>query len=71
MSHEENPEHDVQFEGGDEEEFINPEDVEYVDEEEEGGDMPMDEDDEDEEDGEMREPPEDNSLGHSGELSVE
>ena len=70
MSHEENPEHDAQFEGGDEEEFINPEDVEYVEDEEEGGDVPMDED-EDDEDGEMREPPEDNSLGHSGGLSVE
>lgn len=55
------------FEGEHDQEYINPEDVEYVEDEEEGGDVPMDEGEDDEEDdGEMREPPEDNSLGHSG-----
>ncbi|KAJ9113689.1 hypothetical protein QFC22_005998 [Naganishia vaughanmartiniae] len=43
-------------------EYINPDDVEYVEDEEEGGDVPMDEDDSDDEE---RPPPEDNSLGHS------
>ncbi|KAJ9095390.1 hypothetical protein QFC20_006672 [Naganishia adeliensis] len=61
-AHEENIQD--QFEGENDEEYINPEDVEYVEDEEEGGDVPMDEDDEDD-DEEAREPPEDNSLGHS------
>ncbi|KAJ9105568.1 hypothetical protein QFC19_003550 [Naganishia cerealis] len=60
-----------QYHEEEEDEFINPDDVEYVEDEEEGADVPMDEDDsdgegEDEDEGEMREPPEDNSLGHSG-----
>lgn len=62
-AHEENIQD--QFEGENDEEYINPEDVEYVEDEEEGGDVPMDEDDDDD-DEEAREPPEDNSLGHSG-----
>lgn len=62
-AHEENIQD--QFDGENDEEYINPEDVEYVEDEEEGGDVPMDEDDEDD-DEEAREPPVDNSLGHSG-----
>lgn len=53
--------HDEDGDSGDE--YINPEDVEYVEDEEEGGDVPMDEDDSDDE---QRPPPDDNSLGHSG-----